>query len=668
MKYGPKHKLKIQLAFLLSVMMLISTACAKEEGIEGSDVSPDNQVEAGTPEDMEEMSSDDSDKNISEVESMTVEYSAKDLNANFDRTAAVQIVFSGESVSTTGEEISVKGTEVLISTAGTYILSGSSTDGQVVVDAPEDADVILVLDGLNLANPSISPIRVMEADKVIITLVEGTENTLTDGSEYNLDPVDEDEPDATIYSKADLTINGTGSLTVYGNHNHGIVSKDDLKIISGQISIYSINDGLKGKDLVAVRDGKITIEAGGDGIQSDQDEDPEKGRVIIENGTLDIIAALDGIQAETVLSVKNGVINIKSGGGSENSSQEGAWGNWGGKDEIEAEVESESQTSDSAKGLKAGRVLHISDGIITIDSSDDSIHSNRDITISGGDIEISSGDDAVHADQSLLIEDGDIYIITSYEGLEAASIIIKDGKIHIGAMDDGINTSGGNDGSSVNGRPGQNQFDMSDGSNLLISGGQVFIDAEGDGIDSNGDIEMTGGFVVIHGPINGADSAVDYNGSYVLTSGTLLAIGSSGMAKNITETSTQGSFLLNTTEIKSGTTVHIETAEGEEIITFSSDKNYNSILLSSSLIEKGEDIRVLTGGEAEGVDEYGIYAKGSYSGGTLLVDIEMTSLQTTIGESSEQMGPGKSPGSGMEMGPGMKPEVDPDMVIPGKRP
>lgn len=579
----------------------------------------------------------------SQEAALTVEYSSKDLETTVDETDATKIRF-GDQITVSGEGAQASDKILTISQAGTYLLSGESADGQIVVNAPEDADVILVLNGLKLTCPSASVLHILEADQVILTLTAGSENVLTDGVDRV--QADSEATDAAIYSKADLTINGSGSLKVTGQYAHGIVSKDDLKIVSGQITITAVKDGLQGKDLVAIRDGNLTITAGGDGIQSTNDEEAAKGGILIENGIFDLTAGQDGIQAETSLWIKNGTFRLVTGGGSANSSQTSGWGNWG------SAPASDSQTSDSAKGLKAGTALVIDGGVIQLDSSDDAVHSNGDVTINGGAIELSSGDDGIHADQALLINAGDIYIETSYEGLEGASVTIRDGKVHVGAMDDGINTSGGNDGSSVSGRPGQNGFDQSDGTLLSLLGGYVFIDSAGDGIDANGDIVMEAATVIVNGPTNNGNGAVDYAGTFTLNSGTLLALGSSGMAQNISETSSQAAFLLNTSEISADTLVRITSSDGTEQITFSSPKPFSSILYSSSDLKAGDTCLISSGGTSDGTATDGIIQGGTWSGGTQLTQVEMTSAQTTIGG-----GIGSGPG-------GMKPGLG----NPGKRP
>lgn len=590
---------------LLSLLFLLTGCSLKEKADPGL---PESPAETGAEENEGSASTDETEA-LTEASGLLVEYSTKDLETTYDAESATSIVFS-DTVEITGEGAAAEGGTVTITKEGTYVLSGESEDGSVSVNVTKEEDVILILNGLNLTSKSTSALKVYEADKVILTLASGTKNVLKDGETYTEEDL---APDGTIYSKGDLTINGEGELVVYGSYAHGIVSKDDLKIVSGEVTVYAKEDGIKGKDMVAVKEGSLFIEAGADGIQASNDEDAAKGFVLLENGSFTIEAGNDGIQAETVLEIRQGTYTITTGGGSSISSTSETWGSWGPATGTE-------ETSDSAKGLKAGTALYMLGGEVDLNSSDDAVHSNGSILIKSGLLSISSGDDGIHGDDTVEIAGGEIYIEMSYEGIEGAKVIIGDGKIHVGAKDDGINTAGGNDGSSLNGRPGQNMF-ASDGSFLSITGGEITISAEGDGIDVNGDGEMSGGTVLVEGPVNDGNSALDYNGTFTVTGGTLLAVGSSGMAMNISESSTQGAFLLNGQSVAAGKEILIETSGGEALYSFTPKKNLSSILFTSDRLKNGETYRVLAGGEE-------------------LSTVEMTSLVTTVGGGKV---PGKRP-------------------------
>ncbi|WAI01764.1 carbohydrate-binding domain-containing protein [Methanogenium organophilum] len=575
---------------------------------------------------------------------ISVEYDADDLNAGTTGTGMSSIILEGNSITFDGSGATVDGTTVTITSAGMYNIYGSLNNGQIIVDTDDKETVRIVLNGADISCSTSAPIYVLNAEKTVITLADGTKNSVTDGSSYILEDAESDEPNAAIFSKDDLTINGGGTLTVTANYNNGIQSKDDLKITSGIITVTAVNDGIKGKDSVAIRDGTITIEAGGDGMQSTNDSDPEKGYIAIEGGTIDIVSGTDGIQAETSISISGGDITIASGGGSGTSSTSDAWGRW----DMQTTA-ADSDTQDSAKGIKAGVAVIVTGGAITLDSSDDAIHSGDSITITGGTIEAASGDDGMHADSSLTINGGEITITKSYEGLESATITINDGTIHIVASDDGINVAGGNDGSSVNGRPGQNAFDTVGNYFLYINGGYTVINSGGDGLDSNGSIEMTRGVVIVNGPTNNGNGALDCNGAFAITGGYLVAVGSSGMAETPDTSSTLNSVKVTYASTQTaGTMVHIETEDGEDVLTVVPTKAYQSVVFCSAELQDGVTYVVYSGGSSTGTAADGLYSGGTYTPGTEITTFTVSGSVTYAGSSTTAGGApgGVAPGDG----------------------
>ena len=261
---------------------------------------------------------------VSTVNLTEGKYSEEKLDASWDEKSAVKITLNGDSVTADDKNVEVDGSKVTITGAGTYVLSGTLSDGQIVVDSDDKDSVRLVLNGAEITCSNSSAIWVKDGD-TIITLADGTENTLTDGAEYTTDSED-DEPKAAVYAKDDLTFNGSGSLTVNGNYENGIQCKDALKFMSGTYTITAANNGLVGKDSVSVKDGSYTITSGGDGIKSTNTDETDKGYVIIDGGTFTITAEGDGIQAETLLRVNDGAFTITTGGGSENAVQKNGMG------------------------------------------------------------------------------------------------------------------------------------------------------------------------------------------------------------------------------------------------------------------------------------------------------------------------------------------------------
>jgi hypothetical protein len=545
-----------------------------------------------------------------------VDYAPEDLTAS-NTTADVTIQLNGQTATLEGEGATVDGATVTITTAGIYQISGTLSDGQIIVDALSSDLVTLVLAGVDITSSTSAPLFVANADKVVITLEEGSENVLTDGDNYLV--FDESgEPNAALFSMDDLTINGTGVLTVNANYNNGIASKDDLKITDGTIVVNAVNDGIKGKDSVVILDGVITINAAADGIQATNGDEAENGYVAIEGGSVTIVSGLDGVQAETSLLVTGGALDITAGGGSVPSTSS----------DPERRVETNpNQTEESVKGLKAGLDLTISGGDITISALDDALHSDSTLTINAGNLEIVSGDDAVHADNTLTINGGTLNITESYEGLESQIITLNDGNVHLVSSDDGINATDG--GGSETSGPGVEFGD----NYVYINGGYLYIDAGGDGLDSNGNFAMTDGVVLVNGPTTDFEGPLDYGISFQITGGFLVAVGSAGMAPSPSTDSTQyGVLHIFDTVQSAGTLIHIETADDEEILTFQPAKDYQSIVISSPELENGETYVVYTGGSSSGTSVDGLITGGDYTPGRQAASFTITSIIT--GESS----------------------------------
>ncbi len=555
---------------------------------------------------------------LEETKSTALEVVDDDYNTIFSDGSRVNL----SSLETDNTSIQISSNVVTITKGGEYYLTGSN-DAQVVVDTK---DVVhLFLDNVHLTYTSSSPIYIKNAKKVFITLVDGTTNSLTDGKNYSVN--DEGEPDGTLFSDDDLVINGSGLLNIEANYLDGIVSKDSLKIIGSKISITSADDGIRARDALYVENSTIEIQASGDSIKTTNDETDDVGGITIINSTFDLENTLDGIQAATTLYIENSDISIVSGGGSTiSSTSHSMWGNWS----------TNSTNEQSAKGLKSGKSLAIVSGSFTIDSSDDAIHSNNDIAIQSGTYHIESGDDAVHADSSLIIDGGTIAVLTSYEGLEGQNVTINDGEISIVASDDGINSAGGSDTPNTN-RPGRNKFQVDENAYILINGGTIYINADGDGIDSNGNVTQNGGKLIINGPENSGNGAIDYEGTYTITGGILVASGMSGMAMMPSEAnSTQNSVMINfSSSLQANNVLSIKNSSGDEIVTFKASKSFNNLVISTPNLTSG-DYTVYYNGTSSSSSQYGLYETGSYQG-DVYTTFTINSTNTTVGQMN-QMG------------------------------
>jgi hypothetical protein len=555
-------------------------------------------------------------------------------DSSYSESNSTAINFSDQTITVDGSGAAADGSILTITQPGTYILSGTLSEGQVRVETVDEADVQIVLDGATITNSTGAAIYVKSANSATITLAEGTTNTLSDGETYTFED-SEDEPDATLFSKSDLILNGTGTLVVDANYAHAIKGKDDVTIAEGTYEITSVGDAIKGSDSLFVSSGNFTIDAGGDGLQSTNEEEEGKGTLTIESGTFAITAASDGIQAATDLQILGGDFTITTGGGSANSSTASeAWGTWAAPAE-EAAVTTTTEETTSAKGLKAKGSLAISGGTFVLDTSDDSIHTNDTIQITGGDFTIASGDDGIHADNTLTIDDGTININQSYEGIEATEITLNGGDITLTASDDGINAAGGNDASAVSGRPGENTFtSTAEGAGLLtINGSTLVVNASGDGLDSNGSIEMNDGTVIVNGPTDSMNGTLDYDSTFNMNGGTLIGVGSSGMAMSPSSTSAQSFLFTSSIPLTADEAIQITGPDGEVIMTFEASTTVQSLVFSSPDLVNGSAYTITTGGTVSGESTTGIYEDTSFSGGSSTVDVSATTEA-----SSGQMG------------------------------
>lgn len=530
-------------------------------------------------------SSSDSDKQLT-ADDM---FSDRDLSGDY--LECTDITLNKSTASCSDSSVTVAEGSVTITKAGTYKLSGTFT-GQIIVNAGGSDKVQLVLDNASVTKEGSAALYIINADKVFVTTVKGTENTLSSTGEFASSD-DETNVDGAIFSKADITFNGSGTLNVKCESKHGIVTKDDLKITGGTYNITSASQGLSGKDSVRIAGGNITVTSGTDGIHSENTDDTEKGYVYISGGTLNITSGKDCIDASGTVDIKDGTFTLKAGGGS-----------------------SEKTTGDSTesyKGIKADGVLTISGGTFDIDTLDDAIHSNADVTVSGGTLGISTGDDGVHSDNNTVVSGGEINIAKCYEGLEGQTVTVSGGKVTLTASDDGINAAGG-DNQGVGGGFGPDSFSADSNAKITVTGGEIHVNASGDGLDSNGDIEISGGTVYVYGPTNDGNGSLDYENNAVITGGTVIMAGSSGMAMNFGSESTQGSILASTGNASAGTAVKLTDSSGNVIAEFTPTVSFRTVVISTPDITSDGTYTLTVGDSTQEITMSG-YIYGSGMGG-----------------------------------------------------
>ena len=233
-----------------------------------------------------------------------------------DETKADESETNETEIASSG--VSISGNIITITKEGTYVFSGALSEGQIVVDA-DSAKVQLVLDNADITCASSAAIYIKNADKTFITLAEGSENILMNTAEY--EAIDDNNIDAVIFSKDDLTLNGKGTLTINSEYGHGIVSKDDLKLVGGTCNITAKNHALSGKDSVRIAAGTYNLTSGKDGIHSENADDDEKGFVYIASGDFTIESTGDGIDASYVVQIDDGDFDITAGDGAENATK-----------------------------------------------------------------------------------------------------------------------------------------------------------------------------------------------------------------------------------------------------------------------------------------------------------------------------------------------------------
>ena len=496
-----------------------------------------------------------------------------DDNVNLTGTETT-LTFSGTDVTIANDNgcLEKAAGSVTVKCSGNYYLSGQASDYQVIVNtaAGDTGKVDLFLNGVSLKS-SDAPIYVQNAEKAELHLVKGTTNSIEDGSSRSKTYTVNNKLDTTkavIYAKDDLSIKGSGSLTVKANYNNGIHTSNDLKIKknTGNLSVTATNVGLKGKGSLTVNGGNITVNAKGDGIKSDEDDTEAlkqgKGLVKIVGGTLTITSAYDGISASNMVQITKGetteepAIKITSGGGQtclgNNTSQgvqQGGWGGggFGGPGGFGG---SSCSPDSSMKGIKADSNIVIEAGKIEINSRDDGIHSDGNLTITGGFSTIKADDDGVHAEKTLTVKDGVVEVTMAYEGMEAAQMNFEGGVTSVITTDDAWNAAGGSSsgGGMGGGFPGGGGRPGSGGNSnykVNVTGGFHYLyvgTGDTDGMDSNGDINMTGGIVVIECRMNGGmGGMVDSDGNTSITGGKMLGFGT-----NNSEEGTQYSVSFNT--------------------------------------------------------------------------------------------------------------------------
>ena len=617
-------KRTLSIILIFSLLAFLLAGCG-ETGNSGEDIKSNEVIQNGDNSRNTDVSNTDTapaDLDFSQADEDM--FTDRDARTEYDESNSVLIQLNGTSATANSNSVKISGTTITITEEATYIISGTLDDGMIIVNAPDTAKLQIVLNGVDITSKTSAPLYILEADKVFLTLADGTENTLSNGGTFTA--IDENNIDAAIFSKQDLTLNGSGILTVTSPAGHGIVCKDDLVITGGIYAVNSASHGLDANDSVRITgETQLMIDSGKDGIHCENTDDVNLGFIYIANGSMNIEAEGDGIAAGTYVQMEDGSFDLLIGGGSVNGSKEsseyfGGFMDGSGHGGMRpggshSTTTATDENSTSMKGIKAANSILINGGSFNIDSADDSIHSDVSVTINGGIFEIASGDDAIHAEDTLTITDGTINISKSYEGLEALHVDVQGGDIKLVASDDGLNAAGGTDGSGMTGgrdgmfgggktgmgggRPGGMGGGMSTNSNgsIAISGGNLYINSSGDGMDANGTLEISGGYTIIVGPTQGDTATLDYDTSGTITGGTFIGTGASGMAQTFSD-SEHGVVAVSVGNQSAGTKIVLKDKSGKTMIEHTPELNFAVVILSSPDISKGETYAITVGSQS----------------------------------------------------------------------
>lgn len=486
----------------------------------------------------------------------------RDLEGTWEEDGATRISLSDDGCAVDGAGAVADGTTVTITAGGTYVLTGQISAGQVVVNA-DGEKVQLVLDGVSVTSADSAAILVRAAKKVWLTLADGTQNKLATSGSFAED--DEYSIDGAVWCKSDLTINGTGALKVSSAEGHGIVCKDELALVSGDVEVEAARHAVQAQDAACVVAGTWSLTAGTDGIHCGDDDDAEKGSVLIVGGTVSIDAASDGVDAANVLEVDGGEITVSAGD----------------------------------DGLHSERALQVDGGTVTVAKSCEGLEGST-VTVNGGEIDVTSSDDGVNAAGDPTGDSSAEATGVGVSGPEAAGeqhevaansgqAPTGDGQAPEGADAQAPTGAGGQAPADAGGQaPGAGgAMDYDSTAQVTINGGKLTIQAGGDGIDSNGDLTVTGGETYVFGPTSDGDGSLDFAGTGTVTGGVVMCTGSSGMAQNFGDASTQGSMLVSASG-QAGDAIQLADEDGSVVASCEARTSYSCVLVSAPSVESGK--------------------------------------------------------------------------------
>ncbi len=415
---------------------------------------------------------------------------------------------------------------------------------------------------------------------------------------------------------------------------------------------------MRGHDSVKVRDGVFAIQAGGDGIKSNKDDDPTKGFVSIDGGTFDIQAGDDAVQGKTLVRLAGGSMAVAANDDAFHS-------------DLEMHLLGASMEAGAGDdAFHAETKLTVDGGTVNVTSCNEGYEAEK-VYVNGGDTHIVASDDGVNASAADLSDDADVDTVSSTlpnggtpgapgkgggaatpdAGGQAPAGAQQSGQAPDAAAQQGgqapgaagvqqggqaPDAAGAQQGGSAPEPPASDNaggagvidpgqqgggpaagggVGQADSSCLIqINGGYVVVDSVGDAIDSNGNVEVTGGVLLVSGPTSDGDGAFDYDGGATISGGTVLMVGSTGMAQSFTG-GTQA-FAMTSASGEAGQSVCVVDGSGNVVTSFTATKRFGMVLTSSPAFAEGGEYTLVIGGEVANANADGYTDSSTVSGGS----------------------------------------------------
>lgn len=472
----------------------------------------------------------------------------------------------------TGNGVSVDGSQINITQGGDFTVIGTLTDGMIYVNTEEK--VKLRLSGASITNSDGPAIFFDNTEKALITITEDTENYLADGKDYSVE-----DADAALFSNDDLEIKGNGTLTVKGNYKHGIAGDDDVSIETGVITVNSYEHGIKANDTLSITGGTISITTEtGKGMKAELE-------VIIDDGDIDITSKDEGIESKGTLTINGGDINIttdEDGINTGNSSTETTEQN----DMMQKPANGE-QTSQMRGERPAMPQGEMSQG-------GKMPQGEMQTPPEGFDGQTPPEMPQGEMPEGKMPQGG---MQTPPEGFDGQTPPeMPQGEMPQGEMTQG---KGGGRGGMGGGMPGGHVDEETAAAHAItITGGSIYINTKCDGIDSNGNLTISGGTVIIDGPIMNGNGPLDSQGSFTISGGTVVTTSSAGMLQFPSGDGNQNIIRVNFSETQSsGSTVSLADSDGNELISVTPENEYQVFVFSSANIKSGSEYVVSVNGE-----------------------------------------------------------------------